>query len=126
MGISVVVVFVGSLVVLVTMMGNVRERTEEIGIFRAVGFRKSHIMKIIFMEACIISLLAGLIGYMTGEGGARVAMAFLVERPEHMMPVNWYLAAGAVVTALTVGIAASFYPAWVASKMDPALALKTI
>ncbi|MBW2557137.1 MAG: ABC transporter permease, partial [Deltaproteobacteria bacterium] len=54
-GISGVILLIGSLVVLVTMMGSVRERTDEIGIFRAIGFRKGHIMKIIFMEASIVS-----------------------------------------------------------------------
>ncbi|MGD9007145.1 MAG: ABC transporter permease [Desulfobacteraceae bacterium] len=42
-GLSVVVVFIGGLVVLVTLMGSVKERTEEIGIFRAIGFRQGHI-----------------------------------------------------------------------------------
>ena len=40
-GVSALVLFVGSLMVLVTMMGSVRERTTEIGIFRAMGFRRS-------------------------------------------------------------------------------------
>ena len=65
-GISGVVLLIGSLVVLVTMMGSVRERTEEIGIFRAIGFRKSHVMKIILIEAGIISGLAGVLGYLAG------------------------------------------------------------
>ena len=50
-GISGVILLIGSLVVLVTMMGSVRERTDEIGIFRAIGFRKRHVMKIVFLEA---------------------------------------------------------------------------
>ncbi len=126
MGISAVVVLVGSLVVLVTMMGNVRERTEEIGIFRAIGFRKSHIMKIIFIEAGIISISAGLIGYLLGEGGARVALGFFIESHEHVMPLNIHIPAGAVMMALMVGLLASFYPAFAASRMDPTRALKTI
>ena len=125
-GISGVVVLVGSLVVLVTMMSNVRERTEEIGIFRAVGFRKIHIMKIVFFEAGILSLIAGLIGFFAGEAGAITAMAFLIETPEHIMSMNWHLAAPAVLTALTIGVTATLYPALTASKMDPVIALKTI
>jgi putative ABC transport system permease protein len=126
MGISVVVVLVGSLVVLVTMMGNVRERTEEIGIFRAIGFRKSHVMKIIFIEAGIISVSAGLIGYLIGEGVARVALGYFIETHEHIMPLNIHLPAGAVMMALMVGLLASFYPAFAASRMDPTRALKTL
>ncbi len=58
-GISGIILLIGSLVVLVTMMGSVRERTDEIGIFRAIGFRKGHIMKIVFMEAAIVSGTGG-------------------------------------------------------------------
>jgi putative ABC transport system permease protein len=126
MGISAVVLLVGSLVVFVTMMGNVRERTEEIGIFRAVGFRKSHIMKIIFIEAGIISISAGILGYLIGEGCAYAALGFFIEKSEHMMPINMYLPAGAVMMSLIVGLLAGFYPALAASRMDPTRALRTL
>ena len=63
LSVSAVVVLVGSLVVLVTMMGSVRERTREIGIFRAIGYRRSHIIRIVLLEAAIGSALAGLLGY---------------------------------------------------------------
>jgi putative ABC transport system permease protein len=126
MGISAVVVLVGSLVVLVTMMGNIRERTEEIGIFRAIGFRKSHIMRIVFIEAGIISVSAGVIGYLFGEGFARAALNYFIEKSEHTMHLNIYLPAGAIVMALVIGLLASAYPAFVASRMDPTRALKTL
>jgi putative ABC transport system permease protein len=126
MGISAVVVLVGSLVVLVTMMGNIRERTEEIGIFRAIGFRKSHIMRIVFIEAGIISVSAGIIGYLLGEGFARAALNYFIEKSEHAIHLNMYLPAGAIMMALIVGLLASVYPAFVASRMDPTRALKTI
>jgi ferredoxin-fold anticodon binding domain-containing protein len=55
---SAVVALVGGLVVLVTMMGSVRERTPEIGIFRAIGYRKGHIMRIILLEIDLMKLLS--------------------------------------------------------------------
>lgn len=126
MGISVVVVLVGGLVVLVTMMGNIRERTDEIGIFRAVGFRKAHIIKIVFIEACLISVLAGLIGYIVGEGGARTAIALFVHTNEYVLPFSFNLAGIALLLAFIMGVTASYYPAIMASRMDPVIALKTI
>jgi len=74
-----VVVFIGSLIVFVTMMGSVNERTTEIGVFRAIGFRKSHIMQIILLEAALVSLLAGFLGYAVGMGGAKLALPFMAE-----------------------------------------------
>ena len=59
---------VGAMVVFVTMMGSVNERTREIGIFSAIGFRSSHIMKIILLEAFVVSFSAGLLGYLLGIG----------------------------------------------------------
>ncbi len=49
------------------MMASVNERTREIGIFSAIGFRRSHIMKIILLEAAAVSLMAGLDGLSRGH-----------------------------------------------------------
>jgi putative ABC transport system permease protein len=78
LGMSAVVILVGSLVVLTTMMSSVRERKEEIGIFRAMGFRKSHVMGIIFSEAAIISGPAGLIGYLVGTAATFAGRAIFL------------------------------------------------
>ena len=60
---SLLVMLVGGLVVLVTMMGNVRERTSEFGIFMAIGFRRRHVIRMVLFEAAVISALAGVVGY---------------------------------------------------------------
>jgi len=128
-GISAVILFIGGLVVFVTMMGSVRERTDEIGIFRAIGFRRSHIMRIVFLEAAIVSGAAGVLGYLIGFGGAYAALA-MASGGEHghgvQMPFSPELAAGAVALALALGLLASAYPAAVAARMDPNDALRTL
>jgi putative ABC transport system permease protein len=125
-GISGVILFIGGLVVLVTMMGSVRERTDEIGIFRAIGFRRSHIMRIVFLEAGIISGLAGIIGYGLGLGCAQAALSFLSESHGGHVPFNPELAIGSLVLALALGLAASAYPAAMAARLDPNEALRTL
>ncbi len=106
--------------VLVTMMGSVKERTGEIGIFRAIGFLRKQIMRIIFIESGLISSLAGVIGYTLGVlsipgGHAADRVAF--------DPV---LAAFAIALALVAGLIASAYPAALAARMDPNQALTAI
>ncbi|MDW7650909.1 MAG: FtsX-like permease family protein [Bacillota bacterium] len=125
MSVSVLVLFVGLLVVGLTMSGAVRERTREIGIFRAIGFRKSHVAKIILLEGLIVSTLGGVIGYvagmlMAGFGGP------LLAGMELSVPWRLDLFAAAVLLAVLIGALASLYPARQAAKLDPAEALRFI
>ena len=121
-----VVVFIGSLIVFVTMMGSVNERTTEIGVFRAIGFRKSHIMRIILLEAALVSLLAGFLGYAVGMGGAKLALPFMAESKNARLIWDSTVAFGSIGLALTLGLLASLYPALHASKMDPTEALRAL
>lgn len=124
--ISALVMFVGSLVVLVTMMGSVRERTEEIGIFRAIGYRRKHVMKIVFQEALMISAAAGIIGFLAGTAISWGALQWLTDHKETIFSLNYALAAIAVGLSMAVGLLASAYPAFMASRMDPNDALRAI
>jgi putative ABC transport system permease protein len=125
-GISGVILFIGGLVVLVTMMGSVRERTEEIGIFRAIGFRRSHIMRIVFLEAAIISGLAGVLGYGLGWASAGVAVVLSSEGHSEHVPFAPEVALGAVILALALGLIATVYPALMAARLDPNDALRAL
>ncbi len=129
-GLSAIVVLVGVLVVLVTMMGSVRERTAEIGIFRAIGFRSSHIMKIILLEAGIVSVLAGVLGYLLGLGATKIALLFFAGggHAGHgiALPVDPWLAGAALALAIVLGLSASYYPARLAARLDPCEALRAL
>lgn len=125
-GISAVVLLIGSLVVLVTMMGSVRERTGEIGIFRAIGFRRSHIMRIVFLEAGIVSVLAGGLGYGLGFAAARLAFLFSGEGHPVHVPFSPEMALAALALAVVLGLLASAYPAVLAARMDPNDALRAL
>jgi putative ABC transport system permease protein len=123
---SAVVAMVGGLVVLVTMMGSVRERTAEIGIFRAIGYRRSHVMRIILMEAGIVSALTGLLGYLAGLGVTKLALPFLTTSHSVAVPLDPVLAGAAFALALVLGLAASLYPALLAARLDPNEALRAL
>jgi putative ABC transport system permease protein len=118
-----VVLLIAALVVLTTMLAAVNERTREIGIFRALGFRRVHILQIIFLEAGLVSLLGGSLGYLAGSGLAVAAGPALVQlqgsipwRPDLFLP--------AVLLSLLLALLASAYPALKAARLDPAEALR--
>ncbi|GAW93755.1 ABC transporter permease [Calderihabitans maritimus] len=123
--VSAVVVLIGMLVVMVTMMSSVSERTREIGIFRAMGYRKSHIFEIVLTEAMIVGLLGGVSGYLLGILSAR-SLAPAIAQMQVQIP--WNLLAGGVIilAAAALGVLASLYPALKAAKLDPAEALRFI
>ena len=119
-----VVVLIGGLVVFVTMMNSVAERTREIGIFRAIGFRRRHIIQILLFEALVVGLLAGILGYLAGIGVTWLVLPFF--GGYHGPSWDPALAGGAVLLALVVGGLAAFYPAWQASTLEPSEALRAL
>ncbi len=125
LGISVLVILIGSLIVLTTMMSSVAERTREIGIFRAIGFRKSHIIKVILLEALTLSMIGGLLGYIVGFAAAWFIVPQLSELS---VPVVWnpYLAVFAIGLSVLISQLATLYPAIHASKLGPVRALRFI
>lgn len=127
--IAAMVLLAGGLVVFVTMMASVNERTREIGIFGAIGFRRGHILRLILLEAGLVSLAAGVIGYVAGVAGSNGLLRLLGhagEQAGHGPGFDPLLAGGAVLLALTLGLAASALPAARASRMDPVSALRSL
>jgi putative ABC transport system permease protein len=126
LGVSGLVALVGSLVVLVTMMASVKERTQEIGIFRAIGFRRSHVMRVVLLEAGLLSLAAGVLGYLLGLGGGELALPFFSQGHDAHLAFDPWMAGGSLALSLVVGLASSLYPALMAARMDPHEALRTL
>ena len=124
--IAAIIIAIEALVVFVTMMGSVNARTREIGIFRALGFRRSHVTLLVLMEAAAASLVAGVLGYLAGMAASYVLLPFLAEGLG--VTVSWAppLAAGAVLLAVLIGSLGSLYPALHASRLDPTVALRAI
>lgn len=126
-GVSALVLLVGCLMVLVTMMGSVRERTVEIGIFRAMGYRKSHVLRIILLEAGMVAAVAGIAGYFAGVGATGLLLPLFTQGQGHeAISLDPVMAGAAFLASILLGIAASLYPALMASRLDPNEALRAL
>jgi len=122
---SAVVLVIGGLVVLTTMLGSVTERKQEIGVLRAIGYRRRHIVNVILSEALLVSTLGGMLGWLAGTGAA-VILTPMVTQVD--LAVSWdaQLALWAVTIAAAVGVLSSIYPAARAAQLDPTTALRAL
>jgi ABC-type antimicrobial peptide transport system permease subunit len=115
---------VGGIVVANTMMMSIYERTREIGTLRALGWPKRRILGQIVQESLWLCLLAGALGSISG--------VILLWGASKLPQADTFLAAGwdaamfvqAIEISLVVGLIASLYPAWRASRLQPVEALR--
>jgi putative ABC transport system permease protein len=125
-GISILVLLIGGMIVFTNMMASVNERKREIGIFRAIGFRKTHVVRIIFLEAVIVGLMAGVMGYILGLGASQIIGPIITGTKGGKWFIDPFLAMGAIFLSALIGVVSSAYPAIHASKMDPTVALRAL
>ncbi len=122
---SVVAVLATILFAFITMLSAVNERRVEIGIFRAIGFRRSLIVQMIVLEALIVSLLAGVLGFALGSAIAMTAGPVLAQL-QAAVPWDFELFLPAVGLSVAIAVAASLYPALKAAQLDPLEAIRYI
>ncbi|MBS3969226.1 MAG: ABC transporter permease [Clostridia bacterium] len=120
-----VVFSIGSLLILVTVISSVKERTKEIGIFRAIGFRQRSIIEIFLTEALILGMFGGILGYIAGNLAAR---ALISSAAGLDVAIGWdfFIGGITIVMALVLSLLSSAYPAVKAARLDPAEALRHI
>lgn len=112
---------VGGIGIANIMLVSVRERTREIGVRRAVGAKRRHVLLQFLLEAVVISLLGGFIGLLIGVAlvyGGRLVMP---ELPLSLSPDIVLIAVG--FSAL-VGVLSGVAPAQRAANLDPVEALR--
>jgi putative ABC transport system permease protein len=126
LGISALLLIVAGMIIFFAMTASVKERVQEIGLFRAIGFRTGHIIQVLLTEAFIVSLLAGIVGTVLGTIAPRFVAPYLMSAYNLTFEFDPVLAAGALVASIGVGLLASIYPAVRAGRLDPVEALKTL
>ena len=111
---------VGGIGIMNVMLATVTERTREIGIRRALGAKKKHIVQQFLVESGVLSALGGIVGVTLG-----IVLPFLItywfQQKTIILPQHVMLAFG---ISAAVGVVFGLYPAWRAANMDPVEALR--
>lgn len=120
----VLTLIVGGIVMMNAMLMSVFERTQEIGVLRALGWRRGRVVRMIVVESLALSFLSALAGIAIGVGlgflftlvpgfGAFLTPAY---PPQVLVQV--------IALALILGALGGLYPAWRAANMQPIEALR--
>jgi len=139
-GIAAVSLFVAGVGITNTMFVSIMERTREIGILKAIGYRAGNILIMFLAEASITGVIGGILGTITGSLlsfllsgglggiGVRAPMMGGGARASSSMGFTPVISPNLVMFSLLfpigISILAGLYPAWRASRLNIVLALK--
>jgi putative ABC transport system permease protein len=122
-GIVSISLLVGGIGIMNIMLVSVTERTREIGICKAIGAKRHHILLQFLLEALVLCLLGGMIGLVIGYGIGALAAAAIPGFPASAYTPWW-----AIVLALgfsgVVGVVFGILPAAKAANLDPISSLR--
>jgi putative ABC transport system permease protein len=122
-GTSLLAVLVGVFGVMNTMLMTVFERTQEICVLLAIGWKRSRIVRMILWESALLGFLGGIGGALIGFVGLKLLVNVPSIRGLLEPDLNPKLLATAVAIAVVVGIFSGLYPAWRSSRLTPSHAL---
>jgi putative ABC transport system permease protein len=119
-GIAAVSLLVAGILVMNVMLVAVSQRTEEIGLLKAIGAQSDQVRRLFLAEALLLSLTGGILGLALGYGAAW--LLGVIYPTLSFIPPLWAVIA-AMVTAIFSGLFFGMLPARRAAKMDPVQAL---
>ena len=121
---SLLAVIVGVLGVMNTMLMTVFERTQEICILLALGWRRWRIVRMVLWESALLGLLGGIGGVLLGALGVQILGAAPAIRGLLEPDVSPGLLGTSLALAVAVGVLSGLYPAWRSSRLTPSRALQ--
>ena len=129
LAIVLIAILISAVGVMNSILMAVFERTQEIGMMRAVGASRWDIFRIILEETTILSLSGGLLGILISILGSRLIEAFVRSvmpfvPSGNLISFDPVVAAGSVLFIFIIGLCAGIYPALKASKINPVEAIK--
>lgn len=123
--IGLIAIFVGGFGIANIMFVSVRERTNIIGIQKALGAKNYFIMLQFLFEAVILSLIGGLLGLFFVWLITLILADVEIVNVEFTLYLNQANIFLGLIVSVIVGVVAGIVPAWSASRLDPVEAIRT-
>lgn len=123
-GTSLLALLIGILGIANTMAMSVFERTREIGILRALGWKRWQVLTHIEIEAALLGLGGGFFGIALGWCALRVLASLPQTASLFAATLHWPLLSKALGIAVLAGLLAGALPAWRAGQLSPVDALR--
>ncbi|MCX5632955.1 MAG: ABC transporter permease [Phycisphaerae bacterium] len=129
--VALIAIFIAVIGVMNTILMSVFERTQEIGISKALGASRLDVFRLIWTETIVICVIGGAIGCglaLAGSGLVEyVIKKILPYAPTgKLVTIEPKLLAFAIIGAVVLGIISGIYPAWRASSMKPVQAIRSV
>jgi len=129
LSVAIVAIIVSAVGVMNAMLMAVFERTQEIGMMRAIGASRQDIFRIILKEGMLLSVSGGIAGIIVSVAGNDLIEMFVRKVMPYVPAGNMVrfdagIAASSLVFALLVGVFSGLYPAWKAANIRPIEAIR--
>jgi len=121
-GVVSIALLVGGIGIMNIMLVSVTERTREIGVRKAIGAKRGHILSQFVIEAVTLALVGGIIGILMGIATGAIVAKLIPNWPGFFTPL-WALVL-AFGFSSAVGLFFGIYPAAKASRLDPIESLR--
>jgi putative ABC transport system permease protein len=121
---SMIALVIGAIGTLNTMMTSVLERTQEIGILRAIGWPRRRVVTMILLESCTLALAAFVVGTVLAGLLTWILAQASAARGVLTPAIDSQVILQGLVLAIGIGLLGALIPAWRASQMLPTEAFR--
>jgi putative ABC transport system permease protein len=127
--VAVIAIFIAVIGVVNTILMSIFERTQEIGVMKAIGASATDVFKLIWVETILVCTLGGILGSIFAMSGSSIVEYVLKKILPYapsgqLVLIKPGLVIMAFLGAIILGIISGIYPAWRASSMKPVEAIR--